>query len=345
MSQPWISRGRYSPVLDTLETERAIQLIKDFFQSSLAHSLRLRRVTAPFFVKGGTGINDDLNGIEKPVSFSAPGLGGERIEIVQSLAKWKRLALRDLKIRPGFGIYTDMNALRPDEIPDAMHSLYVDQWDWEKAIRPEDRNLEYLKRTVRRIYGAVRSTESFMRSHFPRIKPVLPEEISFVHTRELEERYPGLTPVQRETELCRERGAIFVIGVGGPLRNGKPHDGRAPDYDDWTTPTKLGPGLNGDIVIWNPVLDRTFEISSMGIRVDPATLKRQLEVRGLTERRSLYFHRELLAGRLPLSVGGGIGQSRLCMFYMRKAHIGEVQASIWPEAMVAECRNNGTVLL
>ncbi len=345
MSQPWISRGRYSPVLDTLETERAIQLIKDFFQCSLAHSLRLRRVTAPFFVKGGTGINDDLNGIEKPVSFSAPGLGGERIEIVQSLAKWKRLALRDLKIRPGFGIYTDMNALRPDEIPDAMHSLYVDQWDWEKAIRPEDRNLEYLKRTVRRIYGAVRSTESFMRSHFPRIKPVLPEEISFVHTRELEERYPGLTPVQRETELCRERGAIFVIGVGGPLRNGKPHDGRAPDYDDWTTPTKLGPGLNGDIVIWNPVLDRAFEISSMGIRVDPATLKRQLEVRGLTERRSLYFHRELLAGRLPLSVGGGIGQSRLCMFYMRKAHIGEVQASIWPEAMVAECRNNGTVLL
>ena len=345
MSQPWISRGRYSPVLDTLETERAIQLIKDFFQCSLAHSLRLRRVTAPFFVKGGTGINDDLNGIEKPVSFYAPGLGGERIEIVQSLAKWKRLALRDLKIRPGFGIYTDMNALRPDEIPDAMHSLYVDQWDWEKAIRPEDRNLEYLKRTVRRIYGAVRSTESFMRSHFPRIKPVLPEEISFVHTRELEEKYPGLTPVQRETELCRERGAIFVIGVGGPLRNGKPHDGRAPDYDDWTTPTKLGPGLNGDIVIWNPVLDRAFEISSMGIRVDPATLKRQLEVRGLTERRSLYFHRELLAGRLPLSVGGGIGQSRLCMFYMRKAHIGEVQASIWPEAMVAECRNNGTVLL
>ncbi len=345
MSQPWISRGRYSPVLDTLETERAIQLIKDFFQCSLAQSLRLRRVTAPFFVKGGTGINDDLNGVEKPVSFSAPGLGGERIEIVQSLAKWKRLALRDLKIKPGFGIYTDMNALRPDEIPDAMHSLYVDQWDWEKAIRPEDRNLEYLKRTVRRIYGAVRSTESFMRSHFPRIKPVLPEEISFVHTRELEERYPGLTPVQRETEICRERGAIFLIGVGGPLRNGKPHDGRAPDYDDWTTPTRLGPGLNGDIVIWNPVLDRAFEISSMGIRVDPATLKRQLKIRGLTERRSLYFHSELLAGRLPLSVGGGIGQSRLCMFYMRKAHIGEVQASIWPEAMVAECRNNGTTLL
>ncbi len=345
MSQPWVSRGRYRPVLGTLETERAIKLIKDFFQGSLARALRLRRVTAPFFVKGGTGINDDLNGIEKPVSFSAPGLGEARIEIVQSLAKWKRLALRDLKIKPGYGIYTDMNALRPDETPDETHSLYVDQWDWEKTIRPEDRNLEYLMRTVRRIYGAVRSTESFMRSHFPRIKPVLPEEISFVHARELEERYPGLTPMQRENEMCRERGAIFVIGVGGALRNGEPHDGRAPDYDDWTTPTRLGPGLNGDIVIWNPVLNRAFEISSMGIRVDPAALKEQLEIRGLAKRRNLFFHRELLAGRLPLSVGGGIGQSRLCMFYMRKAHIGEVQASIWPEAMVAECRKNGAALL
>ncbi|MHB8094667.1 MAG: aspartate--ammonia ligase [Candidatus Aminicenantales bacterium] len=345
MSQPWISRGHYSPVLDTLETERAIKLIKDFFQSNLAQALRLRRVTAPFFVRGGTGINDDLNGIEKPVSFAAPSLGGVRIEIVQSLAKWKRLALRDLRIKPGFGIYTDMNALRPDEVPDEMHSLYVDQWDWEKTIRPADRNLEYLKRTVRRIYGAVRSTESFMRSHFPKIKPVLPEEISFVHTRELEERYPDLTPAQRENELCRERGAIFVIGVGGALRSGKPHDGRAPDYDDWTTATKLGPGLNGDIVIWNPVLDRAFEISSMGIRVDPASLQKQLELRGQTKRRELYFHKELLAGRLPLSVGGGIGQSRLCMFYMRKAHIGEVQASLWPETMIAECRKKRITLL
>jgi aspartate--ammonia ligase len=345
MTRPWISRGRYSPDLNALETELAITLIKDFFENCLARGLRLRRVTAPFFVKGGTGINDDLNGTERPVSFTAPGLGGERLEIVQSLAKWKRLALRDLNIRPGFGIYADMNALRPDEIPDATHSLYVDQWDWERTIRPEDRNLEYLKRRVRRVYGAVRSTESFMRSHFPRIKPVLPEDIAFVHSRELEERYPHLTPGRREETFCRERGAIFVIGVGGALRSGEPHDGRAPDYDDWTTPTKEGPGLNGDIVVWNPVLERAFEISSMGIRVDPAAMKRQLAIRGLTERRGLYFHRELLAGRLPLSVGGGIGQSRLCMFYLRKAHIGEVQAGLWPEAMAAECRKKGIVLL
>jgi len=328
-----------------LETERAIKLIKDFFQNNLAEALRLRRVTAPFFVKGGTGINDDLNGIEKPVSFAAPSLGGARIEIVQSLAKWKRLALRDLKIKPGYGIYTDMNALRPDEVPDELHSLYVDQWDWEKTIRAEDRNLEFLKRTVRRIYGAIRSTESFMRSHFAKIKPVLPEEISFVHTRELEETYPDLTPAQRETEYCRERGAIFVIGIGGALRSGKPHDGRAPDYDDWTTPTRLGPGLNGDIVVWNPVLDRAFEISSMGIRVDPKSLAKQLEIRGMEKRRDLYFHKELLTGRLPLSVGGGIGQSRLCMFYLRKAHIGEVQASLWPDPLIADCRKKGITLL
>ncbi len=345
MSRPWISRGRYRPVLDALETERAIKLIKDFFENSLARALRLRRVTAPFFVRAGTGINDDLNGIEKPVSFAAPGLGGARVEIVQSLAKWKRLALRDLRIGPGFGIYTDMNAVRPDEVLDATHSLYVDQWDWERTIRAEDRNLDYLKRTVRRVYGAVRSAESFMRSHFPRIRPVLPEEITFVHTWELEERYPGLTPGQRENAICREKSAVFVIGVGGALRSGAPHDGRAPDYDDWTTPTKLGPGLNGDILLWNPVLDRAFEISSMGIRVDPAALDTQLEIRGLRARRRLYFHKELLAGRLPLSVGGGIGQSRLCMFFMRKAHIGEVQAGLWPEAMVTEWRKSGTLLL
>jgi aspartate--ammonia ligase len=331
--------------LDARETERAIKLIKDHFQARLSRRLRLRRVTAPFFVKAGTGINDDLNGVERPVSFSAPGLDGQRVEIVQSLAKWKRLALRDLGIFPGEGIYTDMNAVRPDEKPDALHSLYVDQWDWERVIGTEERRLDFLKSIVREIYDVVREAECFICRQYPALRPVLPDRIAFVHAGELEDMFPDLSPAGRENAFCREHGAAFVIGIGAPLRGGKPHDGRAPDYDDWSTPTELGPGLNGDIVVWNPVMERAFEISSMGIRVDPAALDRQLEMTGQTARRSLYFHRELLESRLPLSIGGGIGQSRLCMLYLRKRHIGEVQASVWPDSEVEACRKRGIGLL
>jgi len=272
-------------------------------------------------------------------------LKGMTIEVVQSLAKWKRLALRDLRIRPGEGIYTDMNAIRPDEELDDMHSLYVDQWDWERVIQKKDRKLETLKRIVRKIYRVIRATEHFVHSYYPKIRPALPDDILFVHAQELEDMYPHLKPRERETALCRDRGAIFVIGIGPRLKSGLAHDGRAPDYDDWTTPTVLGPGLNGDIIIWNPVLERAFELSSMGIRVDPQTLERQLEIAGQERRRNLYFHRELLSGKLPLSIGGGIGQSRLCMYYLRKAHIGEVQAGLWPDRVVEACRENGILLL
>ena len=336
---------RYRPVLGVAETERAIKMIKDFFQTGLARALRLRRITAPFFLTAGTGVNDDLNGVEKPVSFAAAGLNGTKIEVVQSLAKWKRLALRDLKIKPGEGIYTDMNAIRPDEALDAIHSLYVDQWDWERVILKKDRNIEYLKRSVRKIYEVVRSTEHFVHSHYPRIRPVLPELITFVHAQELEDAYPNLTPAERESAFCRDHGAVFVIGIGAPLRSGIRHDGRAPDYDDWSTPTEFGPGLNGDILVWNPVLRRAFEISSMGVRVDSKALLTQLDMSGQTERRHLYFHKELLSERLPLSIGGGIGQSRLCMYYLKKAHIGEVQAAIWPENVTEECNRRGIPLL
>ena len=339
------SRARYRSVLSVKETEGAIKLIKDFFQTNLARALHLRRITAPFFVKAGTGINDDLNGIERPVTFRALSLTGMKIEVVQSLAKWKRLALRDLKIRPGDGIYTDMNAIRPDEKLDELHSLYVDQWDWERVITREQRNLKFLKHIVRKIYAVVRNTEHFIHSHYPKIRPVLPDGIDFVHAQELEAKYPGLTPPERESAFCREHGAVFIIGIGAPLRSGLPHDGRAPDYDDWTTPTEMGPGLNGDIIVWNPVLERAFEISSMGIRVDRPALERQLKMTGQNARRGLYFHRELLGGRLPLSVGGGIGQSRLCMYYLRKLHIGEVQAGLWPDAVIEDCRMRGIFLL
>ena len=345
MSIPSACKARYRSILNVTETERAIKLIKDFFQTRLARSLHLRRITAPFFVKAGTGINDDLNGVEKPVTFQAASLDGARIEVVQSLAKWKRLALRDLKIKTGDGIYTDMNAIRPDETLDALHSLYVDQWDWERVITPEQRNLKFLKHIVRKIYAVVRNTEHFIRSHYPKIKPQLPDDITFIHAQDLEDMHPGLSPADRETAFCRDRGAIFVIGIGAPLRGGQPHDGRAPDYDDWTTATESGPGLNGDIIVWNPVLERAFEISSMGIRVDRPALERQLEMTGQTARRKLYFHRELLGGRLPLSVGGGIGQSRLCMYYLRKTHIGEVQSGLWPDAVVSDCRSRGVFLL
>ncbi len=336
----------YRPLLNPRETEKAIRRIKTFFQTNLAFELNLIRVTAPLFVKAGTGINDDLSGVEKPVSFTIPAMQGARAEIVQSLAKWKRLELARLEFKPGEGLYTDMNAIRPEEMPDNTHSLYVDQWDWELVIIKQDRNLEFLKSIVRRIYDVIRRTERYVAYTYPEIQPLLPDEIQFVHSEELEELYPDLTPREREEVYCRKYGAVFVIGIGGKLKNGFPHDGRAPDYDDWSTPTRNGfHGLNGDILVFYPLLDSALELSSMGIRVDPEALTRQLELRSQQERKELLFHRLLLAGELPLSIGGGIGQSRLCMFYLRKAHIGEIQASLWPDEMIACCRERGIFLL
>lgn len=335
----------YRSILDVMETEKAIKLIKDFFQVNLGEALNIRRVTAPLFVKAGTGINDNLTGVERPISFKIKNMNDVEAEIVQSLAKWKRLTLAHLKLHPGEGLYTDMNAVRPDEILDNLHSLYVDQWDWEKVIREEERNLEFLKFIVRKIYLVLRKTEHFVFAYYPDVKPILPQEITFIHSEELERRYPSLEPREREDAVCRECGAVFILGIGAPLKSGQPHDGRAPDYDDWTTPTEMGPGLNGDIIVWNPVLENAIEISSMGIRVDPQTLERQLKLTGTTERQKLYFHQKLLKGELPLSVGGGIGQSRLCMFFLRKAHIGEIQVSVWPVEMRKECQKNNIFLL
>ena len=336
----------YKSILDLYQTEQAIKQLKDFFQMNLSSELRLRRVTAPLFVKKGTGINDDLNGIERPVSFPMKDLGDNVAEIVQSLAKWKRLALADLQLQEGFGIYTDMNAIRPDEELTNMHSLYVDQWDWERVINNNDRKLEFLKYIVRKIYSVVIRTEFFISENYLEIEPQLPEEITFVHAEELAKKYPSLTPRERENEEAKKYGAIFVIGIGGEMPNGEIHDGRAPDYDDWTTPTVSGfKGLNGDIILWNRVLNRSFEISSMGIRVDKKVLMEQLKIRGLEERKNLMWHKMLLNDELPLTVGGGIGQSRLCMYFLRKAHIGEIQSSIWPDEMIDTCKVNGIHLL
>jgi aspartate--ammonia ligase len=367
----------YRPLLDARHTERAIQKIKDAFQTALAYELDLVRVTAPLFVRSGTGINDDLNGIERPVRFAIGGLGDAQAEIVQSLAKWKRLALADLGFDPGEGLYTDMNALRPDDAMDNLHSLYVDQWDWERVIRPEERTFTTLVETVRTIYDVIRRTERYICYEYPELTPELPDAITVIHAEQLRRRYPDLSPKARELEACREYGAVFVVGIGGELGVGTIHDGRAPDYDDWSTPTGevLPPvtasgatgvpaalaasaaighagspsaaltGLNGDILVYNRLLDVPFELSSMGIRVDPTALERQLALRGAEERRTLMFHRRLLAGELPQSIGGGIGQSRLAMFYLRKAHIGEIQSSIWPPEMVERCRAHGIPLL
>lgn len=319
-------------------TEVAIQHIKDSFQRHLSKALNLRRVTAPLFVLSGTGINDDLNGVERPVSFPIDAIGGRQAEVVHSLAKWKRMKLGAYDIAPGYGLYTDMNAIRTFEDLDNLHSLYVDQWDWEKSIREEDRNLEYLKDTVRKIYGAVKAVEAEIYDRFPHITPWLPEQVTFIHAQELLDRYPELTPKERENEAAKEYGAVFIIGIGGDLSNGEPHDGRAPDYDDWITPNSDGyKGLNGDLILWNPVLQSSFELTSMGIRVSPESLKAQLKERGCEERERYDFHKSLLAGELPYSIGGGIGQSRLCMYLLQKAHIGEVQASIWPESQIAAC--------
>jgi len=336
----------YKPLFDLRQTERMIRVIKEFFQTNLAEALNLLRVSAPLFVPADTGINDNLNGVEMPISFAVKALNGQRAEIVQSLAKWKRMALADYGFAPGEGIYTDMNAIRPDETLDSTHSIYVDQWDWEKVITPAQRTRETLEQTVRAIYDAVCRTEFHIASAYSNIRPILPEEITFVTSEELCERYPDLGPRERETRICAERKAVFVIGIGANLPDGQPHDGRAPDYDDWITRRPDGGrGLNGDILLWNPVLGRAFEISSMGIRVSPESLVEQLKIRKLEQRVELDFHRMLLSGVLPQTMGGGIGQSRLCMFFLRTAHIGEVSVGIWPQAMIDACAKANITLL
>jgi aspartate--ammonia ligase len=332
--------------LDARETELGIKKVKDFFQSSLSAELRLRRVTAPLFVLRGQGINDDLNGVERAVTFPIKDLGDERAEVVHSLAKWKRLMLAEYKIEPGFGIYTDMNAIRSDESLGNLHSLYVDLWDWERTITAEDRTTEFLKNTVRRIYAAMVATEYVVYENYPQLKPVLPRDIFFIHAEELRKLYPNLSAKEREHEITKKHGAVFIMGVGGPLGDGEKHDGRAPDYDDWSTIGEDGlPGLNGDILVWNSLLEQSMELSSMGIRVDKTALLRQLEMCGCEDRKELYFHKKLLSGELPLCIGGGIGQSRLCMFFLRKAHVGEIQASIWPEDMRRTCAENNIPLI
>ncbi|MBQ8046747.1 MAG: aspartate--ammonia ligase [Prevotella sp.] len=337
---------RYKPLLDRHQTEQGIKLIKDFFQQNLSTELRLRRVTAPLFVLQGLGINDDLNGVERPVTFPIKDMKEQQAEVVHSLAKWKRLTLADYNVAPGYGIYTDMNAIRADEELDNLHSLYVDQWDWEAVITREQRSQTFLLQTVRRIYDALLRTEFLVSETYHQLRPFLPSGIHFIHSEELLQAYPHLSPKEREDEVCRKYGAVFVIGIGGKLSNGSPHDRRAPDYDDWSTVDEKGlAGLNGDILVWYPVLGRAVELSSMGIRVDAEALLRQLSLTGQEEKRALYFHKKLLNGELPLTVGGGIGQSRLCMMLLQKAHIGEIQASIWPEDMRQECEQRGMHLL
>ena len=336
----------YRALLNTYKTEQGIKLIKDFFQQNLATELRLRRVTAPLFVLQGLGINDDLNGVERPVTFPIKDLGDQKAEVVHSLAKWKRLTLAEYQVQPGYGVYTDMNAIRADEELDNLHSLYVDQWDWEAVITQHQRTLAFLKDVVQRIYAAIRRTEYLVCETYEQIRPFLPEDIHFIHSEDLLAMFPDLSPKEREDAICKKYGAVFIIGIGAKLANGEKHDGRAPDYDDWSTIAENGKaGLNGDILIWYPVLQRSFELSSMGIRVDCEALKRQLKIEGKEDRASLYFHRRLLNNELPLSVGGGIGQSRLCMVLLHKAHIGEIQASIWPDDMRRECASLGMPLI
>lgn len=337
----------YRNLLGSIEnTEKAIKDVKDMFQDNLSAQLALLRVTAPMVVLSGTGLNDDLNGVERPVSFPIRDMGEQKAEVVHSLAKWKRIKLAQMNVQPGRGIYTDMNALRPDEELDNIHSIYVDQWDWEKVISCDQRNLDYLKKTVRRIYEAIKVTENKLYVEFPQIEPMLPEDVYFIHSEQLLQMYPDMSPKERENAVVKEHKAVFIIGIGGVLSDGLPHDGRAADYDDWTTRNDDGYyGLNGDLLLWNPVLESAFEISSMGIRVDEEALKRQLELRGEVHKSDLLYHKMLLEGRLPYTIGGGLGQSRLCMFLLRKAHIGEIQSSIWPDDMREKCHDAGIDLV
>ena len=321
---------------NTENTEKAIKAVKDMFQNNLSAQLALLRVTAPMMVLSGTGLNDDLSGVERPVSFPIKDMEDRKAEVVHSLAKWKRMKLAEMGLNPGRGIYTDMNALRPDEELDNIHSIYVDQWDWEKVICREDRTRDFLKKTVRRIYEAIKVTENKLYVEFPQIVPELPEDIVFVDSQELLDMYPDLDAKGREDAVTRRYGAVFIIGIGAPLSDGKPHDSRAADYDDWT--------LNGDLLVWDSVLDRALELSSMGIRVDEEAMRRQLAAKGEESKEKLLFHSKLLAGELPYTIGGGIGQSRLCMFLLRKAHIGEIQSSIWPEEMREKCAEGGIIL-
>ena len=329
----------YKSALNLHDTQVAIKTVKDYFQHELTHRLHLLRVTAPLFVQPETGLNDNLNGVEHPVSFELKDQGTKKTaEIVQSLAKWKRYALHKYGFSEGEGIYTDMNAIRQDEVTDNIHSVYVDQWDWEKIMSPEERNLDFLKSTVKDIYEALKNTEKHMADQYDYIETILPDEIFFITSQELEDRYPDLTPKEREYKIVKEKGAVFLMQVGKTLSNGERHDGRAPDYDDYTSNGLNNlPGLNGDLLLWDDVLQRSIELSSMGVRVDREALQRQLKEENEEERLKLYFHKRLMDDTLPLSIGGGIGQSRLCMFYLRKAHIGEIQASIWPEDMRKEC--------
>ena len=337
MDKTCIPQG-YAPCLNLYDTQRAISLLNRLFEDNLGGALRLHRVSAPLFVEASTGLNDDLNGVERAVTFDIPAAGRDA-QVVHSLAKWKRMALYRYQFSVGEGLYTNMNAIRRDEAPDNLHSIYVDQWDWEKVIAPRDRTEEYLKDTVRTILRAVCQTQETLRSVFPQLTalPPVSGDVSFVTAQELEDRYPGLSPKEREDAWVKEHPTTFLMGIGGPLTSGKPHDGRAPDYDDWT--------LNGDILLWNPVLERAFEISSMGIRVSPEVLDRQLTAAGCDDRRALSFHKLLLEDKLPLTIGGGIGQSRLCMLLLGKAHIGEVQASVWDDETIETCRAAGVILL
>jgi len=346
MAKDLIIPTGYQSILDTDQTEKAIKLVKDTFQSQFSAELNLKRVTAPLFVLKGTGINDDLNGTERKVTFPIKDMNDVQAEVVNSLAKWKRMALADYGIEKGNGIYTDMNAIRPDEEFSNIHSLYVDQWDWERVISREERNLDFLKYIVRKIYEVLKRTEYIVYENYPAISPILPHDIKFFHSEELQQMYPNEDPKEREIIVAKKYGAVFIIGIGAELADGNLHDGRAPDYDDWITPTVNGfRGLNGDIILWNSVLEIAFEISSMGIRVDAQSLKEQLKITGTENRSEFLFHKRLLNEELPLSVGGGLGQSRICMFYLRKAHVGEVQASIWPPEILEGCKLNNINLL